>query len=428
MHSRRAFPAGRGALLVAAFLFVSAPAAPLAQIAQAETPRSAPAASPSVTDEKVLAREFLRRLLKRDAPRLKAGDRVVLVGDGSLDPALIELVRETVWESKANLDVLLLQGVGKMTDSARLQIDLWCIDPRAMWPEWVWKSLEGSAAVISAYGPDVHNMTPADRQWFPDHGIARVRFWHATIGTLLVDAQEQGIGYPEEILAALRAASKKQIEGGKRVRVTDPNGTDFTFSFLDRSQGRIYADANGKVVAYAMHGGLIPKTTLHLENGSVVKVEGAGDLANQVRSVMESMKDLTWPHAPRAGGVFLVEADLDRITPKIARPAWQGMYGAAKYFAFSKGYKRAGVLTIGFGTPTAAYGPDVAEFARAHNATIQHLDTHLYHATVTVDGRVLIKDGRPTALDDPEVRKVAAKFGNPDELLRIDWVPALDGK
>jgi hypothetical protein len=143
---------------------------------------------------------------------------------------------------------------------------------------------------------------------------------------------------------------------------------------------------------------------------------------------MESMKDLTWPHAPRAGGVFLVEADLDRITPKIARPEWRGMYGAAKYFAFSKGYKRAGVLTIGFGTPTAAYGPEVAEFARANHATIQHHDTHLYHATVTIDGKVFIKDGRPVALDDPAVREVAAKYGNPDELLKIDWVPGLDGK
>jgi hypothetical protein len=27
------------------------------------------------------------------------------------------------------------------------------------------------------------------------------------------------------------------------------------------------------------------------------------------------------------------------------------------------------------------------------------------------------------ALDDPEVRKIAEKYGDPDELLREDWVP-----
>ena len=30
-------------------------------------------------------------------------------------------------------------------------------------------------------------------------------------------------------------------------------------------------------------------------------------------------------------------------------------------------------------------------------------------------------------LDDPEVRKIAAKYGNPDELLREDWIPAIPG-
>ena len=134
-----------------------------------------------------------------------------------------------------------------------------------------------------------------------------------------------------------------------------------------------------------------------------------------------------FPTAPAPGGAFLVEADLDRIHPKIARPPWQGLHGAAKYFAFSKAYKRAGVLTIGFGTPTAVGAPAVIEFARARGLTIQHLDAHLYHATVTVDGRTLIRDGRPLALDANGVRKVAAKYGDPDELLRIDWVPALNG-
>ena len=85
------------------------------------------------------------------------------------------------------------------------------------------------------------------------------------------------------------------------------------------------------------------------------------------------------------------------------------------------------MLTIGFGTPTAVGAPAVIEFARARGLTIQHLDAHLYHATVTVDGRTLIRDGRPLALDANGVRKVAAKYGDPDELLRIDWVPALNG-
>lgn len=391
-----------------------------APAAGAATPASRPAAQ-----DIARATEYIRRLLK-EVPHLQPGSRVVLVADGSFDPTVADLVRQVLWESQARLDVILLQGVGAETNAARLQLDLWCVDPHDMWPAWVWNSIDGAAAVISAYGPDVHNMTPADREWFADRGITRLRFWHATLGTVLVDALEQGIGYPEEILAALHAASKRNLDGANEVHITDPNGTDLRFS--TKKSGRIYPDARGKVVVYAMHGGLIPKTTLHLEDGKVVAVEGEGDLAEQMRWIIANMSKLTFPTAPGPGGSFLVEADLDRIHPKIARPAWKGLYGAARYFAFSKGYKRAGVLTIGFGTPTASAGQEVLEYAKANGVTIQHLDTHLYHATVTVDGREVITDGRPLALDDPEVRKIAAKYGDPDELLHIDWIPELTGR
>ena len=61
-----------------------------------------------------------------------------------------------------------------------------------------------------------------------------------------------------------------------------------------------------------------------------------------------------------------------------------------------------------------------------------HFHVHLYFPTYICklkDGREvkIIDKGRLTALDDPRVRQVAAKYGNPDELLREDWIPALPG-
>ena len=61
-----------------------------------------------------------------------------------------------------------------------------------------------------------------------------------------------------------------------------------------------------------------------------------------------------------------------------------------------------------------------------------HHHVILLFPTVTIqtrDGRevTLIDKGRLTALDDPEVRQVAAKFGDPDELFREDWIPAILG-
>ena len=59
---------------------------------------------------------------------------------------------------------------------------------------------------------------------------------------------------------------------------------------------------------------------------------------------------------------------------------------------------------------------------------------HLYFPTYVAEGAgpggedvTVIEHGRLKALDDPEVRAVAARYGDPDELLREDWVPAVPG-
>ena len=54
---------------------------------------------------------------------------------------------------------------------------------------------------------------------------------------------------------------------------------------------------------------------------------------------------------------------------------------------------------------------------------VQHMDAELYHATYTADGRKIVEDGRLLVLDDPEIRQIASKYGDPDELLKIDWIP-----
>ena len=61
-----------------------------------------------------------------------------------------------------------------------------------------------------------------------------------------------------------------------------------------------------------------------------------------------------------------------------------------------------------------------------------HLHVHLMFATVTLraaDGSEhrLLDRGRLVALDDPEVRALAARLGDPDALLGVDWQPKLPG-
>jgi hypothetical protein len=89
----------------------------------------------------------------------------------------------------------------------------------------------------------------------------------------------------------------------------------------------------------------------------------------------------------------------------------------------------SGVLHLGFGTPIHSE-PEVQ--AAADGMTVGHWHVHLYFPTVELEfatgsSETLIKDGRLLALDDPEIRQLAAKFGDPDVLLNESWIPAVPG-
>ena len=40
---------------------------------------------------------------------------------------------------------------------------------------------------------------------------------------------------------------------------------------------------------------------------------------------------------------------------------------------------------------------------------------------------VIVDKGHLTSLDDPEVRSLGSKYGNPDELLAEAWIPGVPG-
>ena len=45
----------------------------------------------------------------------------------------------------------------------------------------------------------------------------------------------------------------------------------------------------------------------------------------------------------------------------------------------------------------------------------------------TGDWNRIIDKGRLTALDHPDIRSLATKYGNPDDILSYDWIPPIPG-
>jgi hypothetical protein len=90
---------------------------------------------------------------------------------------------------------------------------------------------------------------------------------------------------------------------------------------------------------------------------------------------------------------------------------------------------RSGVIHIGYGTIISS---ETERQADREGKVVGHFHVHLYYPTYVAEGTpegdvLVIEDGRLKALDDPEVREVAAKYGDPDDLLQEDWIPAIPG-
>lgn len=261
------------------------------------------------------------------------------------------------------------------------------------------------------------------------------------------------VGYPSEIIAAAAQLTWDQIwQRGRngRVRVTDREGTDFSYTLDEtywdgthhgwvaepkRWYGHLFghptpplprADAHGVVKGTTSHfSRAFPQLTLQLADGQVQQVSGGGGYGEAWAGLLEETRQVRYPGFARPGLFHLWEVAIGGH-PKVRRPSTIEWWSSG---GFEWERRRSGVIHLGFGTFWR--GPDEA-WAAERGLAYGHLHVHLLFGTfelTTSDGEVLtlIADGRLTALDDPTVRAVAERYGDPDVLLRDSWVPSVPG-
>ena len=90
--------------------------------------------------------------------------------------------------------------------------------------------------------------------------------------------------------------------------------------------------------------------------------------------------------------------------------------------------RRGGIIHAGLGT---RWRSSEEVWAGERGLLYGHLHVHLMAPTLVVEtpsGNVpVIENGRLSAYDDPDVRDLAAQFGDPDQLLHDDWIPEIPG-
>lgn len=267
---------------------------------------------------------------------------------------------------------------------------------------------------------------------------------------------------PIEVLNAMDEWTWRRIRAARNARITDPEGTDITFTNHDgywderreaynpdlvnrtwegnpkfgatylpgHITGRPWIflpgkeDGNGVIAGTTNHIAPCDWTQLIVENSKVTRINAGGAFGDKLRAMMDRTADLQYPGFPGKGLMYWWEASIG-TNPHIHRPRKDFPSGFVNCL-----YERvrSGVIHMGFGTIISSM--DERRAAR-QNLPVGHWHLHLYFPTYELgmqgDNELLIENGRLLALDDPGIRKLAAKYGDADLWLDESWNPAVPG-
>jgi hypothetical protein len=379
--------------------------------------------------------------------KVKEGDRVLLVADNLYDPRVVDSITEALREKGAKVD-LLITDVGPDRQVNELdEIDFFiCKSGEAEGRErelrlevvWAWELakrrnydlLIQGAGGASAPGLNRHSGIP----------------W-PTVETFVSETTL----FPSELNELINQVAWDMIwkEGrGGRVHLTDPEGTDLTWTLWDEYYerpnaygfaeiprlGHLFGHPISPLIEAQDDEGVLAGTTNHtgkpfpyirilLKQGAVYKIEGGGKYGDAWRELLDETSDIHYPGRPRPGLFWLEEVAIG-THPKVFRPtnflwrsSWMGMWERF----------RSGIIHVGLGT----HGED-EEWGRKTKNIYGHIHVHLLFPTYEItkrDGQKIkvIDKGHLTALDHPIVRQAASKYGDPNKILSEAWIPSIPG-
>ena len=278
--------------------------------------------------------------------------------------------------------------------------------------------------------------------------------------------------YPGDLWRLVEERVIEPLAWADRAHITDAEGTDVTFDvteqeakdwaestyypghlFLFPHQGttRLPAifyptltrwiaafipKANGVVAGTRSHTGVFPRIEVDLVDGRISEVRGGGRYGELWRALLDwpKLREVQYPYYEDIGkGYFWAYETALGTNPKFYTRFDEAMKGK-----WMTEREAAGVIHWGFGVEVRSDRPGeegrFLEFRKKTNAPRGHW-FHIHNMFVTFKVRIrgtdrwltLVDKGRITALDDPEVRLLASRYGDPDEVLRAEWIPSVPG-
>jgi hypothetical protein len=194
---------------------------------------------------------------------------------------------------------------------------------------------------------------------------------------------------------------------------------------------------NGVFAGTSNHAGSFPRIEVHVKDGYVTEVKGGGTYGELWREFLKypGINELKYPYQDRPGYWWFYEAGLG-TNPKFFKRPDENMVGNNQ-----SERNNAGVIHWGFGG-SVVHDPDKPEeskawidFPKQHGLPKDHW-WHIHNTLLTYRVRVrgtkntwltLIDKGEMPAFKSPEIRALASRYGDPNEILAEDWQPHLPG-
>ncbi|MBI4443895.1 MAG: hypothetical protein HY649_11040 [Acidobacteria bacterium] len=270
-----------------------------------------------------------------------------------------------------------------------------------------------------------------------------------------IDLLSKAAEFPADVWSLVDEKTLRPIPFVSEVTFQDPEGTNLEWvvtaeqaQMWNRSTGgsnHIYIYPNplhstlkqgAVMVAHANHTGVYPTMTVHLDsNGGVQSIEGGGRVGELFGTLVNhpSFQEARFPKAP-APGYWFLRQDGFATNPKFIR-SLPAMVDGEPMMANLSERNRAGVQHLAFSYDSE--DPEDLAYAKQRGIPLgegQHTShMHVYFPTVkwklrdTGEWITIAEKGYVKMFDDPEVRALASRYGDPDLIFRYEWIPSLPG-